>query len=274
MNTNINCFTLMHNACKKLKGNFLKALIATFIVVAPLVAIAFIPYYVGIILAVLFSGYLFYGLIIFYQKLFAGENPSYKVIFTNFNKFGASTIIGVINAVCLVLGFILLIFPSLVYMVYYGVNLHILANQKETKVKEVFVENSSRMIYNRTLVLSYKILCYFLMAMVVLICGLLFLPISGLYASNFALCVFLGVLVVLFGIVLLTFVQVLYQSTQLEFYQTCLPSVEESDNYRRTQNEKAIERRKQRLNKKENNTEENCCEREEKEPESTEKESE
>ncbi len=273
MSTNINCFTLMHNACKKLKGNFLKALIATFIVVAPLVAIAFIPYYVGIILAVLLSGYLFYGLVVFYQKLFAGENPSYKVIFTNFNKFGASTIIGVINAVCLVLGFILLIFPSLVYTVYYGVNLHILANQKETKVKEVFTENSSRMIYNKTLVLSYKILCYFLMAMVVLICGLIFLPISGLYASNYALCVFLAILVVLFGIVLLTFVQVLYQATQLEFYQTCFPSIEESDDFRKVQNEKAIERRKQRLSKKESDCE-NCCEREEKETETTDKEAE
>lgn len=268
MNTNINCFTLMHNACKKLKGNFLKALIATFIVVAPLVAIAFIPYYIGIVLAVFFSGYLFYGLIVFYQKLFAGENPSYKVIFTNFNKFGAATITGAINSVCLILGFILLIFPSLVYVVYYGVNLHILANQGETKVKEAFDENSNRMIYNKTLVLSYKILCYFLMSMVIVICGLIFLPVSALYASNYALCVFLGVLIVLLGIVLLTFVQVLYQATQLEFYQTCLPTVEESDEYRKNQNEKAIERRKSRLNKKECCTEE-CCEREEKESETT-----
>ena len=239
MNTNINCFSLMHNACKKLKGNFLKALIATFIVIAPLVAIAFIPYYIGVVLAVFFSEYLFYGLIVFYQKLFAGENPSYKEIFTNFNKFGAATITGVINAVCIVLGFILLIFPSLVYIVYYGVNLHILANQKETNVKEAFVENSNRMIYNRTLVLSYKILCYFLMAMIIAVCGLLFLPISVLYATNFALCIFLAVLVVLFGVVLLTLVHVLYQATQLEFYQTCFATIEESDEYRRTQNEKA-----------------------------------
>ena len=53
MNTNINCFTLMNNACKKLKGNFWKAFLATLIVVAPIVAVSFIPYYVGIILAVM-----------------------------------------------------------------------------------------------------------------------------------------------------------------------------------------------------------------------------
>lgn len=244
MNTNVNCFSLMHNACKKLKGNFWRAFLATLVVVAPLVAVSFIPYYVGIILAVFCSGYLFYGLIIYYKKLFAGEKPSLNVIFNNWDKFGAATLMGIINVISLVVGLIVLIFPSLAYMTYYGVNLHILSDQTETKVGECFSQNSERMITHRTLVLSYKVLCYFLFTLIIGACAIAFMPIVSLSATNYALAVFLSLMVVVVGIVLLTFANVLYQATQMEFYTTCLPSKEESDNYRKAQNEKIIAKRK------------------------------
>ena len=263
MNTNVNCFTLMNTACKKLKGNFGKAFLATLVVIAPLVAISFIPYYIGIVLALFFSGYLFYGLIEYYKKLFKGENPSLKVVFTNYSKFGAATLMGIINIICMVIGFILLIFPSIVYMIYYCVNMHILSDQKETNILGAFNENSTRMIGNKTLVLSYKILLYFLMALIIAACGLLFVPISTLYASNFALSIFLGILVVIVGIILLALVNVLYQATQMEFYLNCLPSKKFADNYIRENNQKVIEKRKAKANSK-NGSNETCpnCEKE------------
>ena len=81
MDTNINCFQLMNNACKKLKGNFWRAVLASLVVMAPLVAVAFIPY-AGLIISLFCSGYLFYGLLVYYKKLLAGEKPSLQVIFT------------------------------------------------------------------------------------------------------------------------------------------------------------------------------------------------
>ena len=87
MDLNINCFTLIKNACGKLKGNFWKAVLASLVVVTPLVAISFIPFGIGVILAVFISGYLFYGLITYYKKLINNENPKLCTIFTNYNKF-------------------------------------------------------------------------------------------------------------------------------------------------------------------------------------------
>lgn len=250
MNTNINCFTLINNACNKLKGNFWRAFLGALVVVAPLVAVSFIPYYIGVVLAVFASGYLFYGLIIYYKKLLNGEKPSLLVIFTNYKRFGAATLIGIINVACLLVGLILLLFPSLAYMVYYCVNLHILADQQEVKVKECFTDNSNRMVGNKTLALSYKVLCYFLFALVAGVTALVFMPIVSLSATNYALAIFLGILVVLVAIALLSFVNVLYQATQLEFYNNCLPTMEYCDNYRKERNEQIIAKRNAKLNNK------------------------
>lgn len=244
MNTNINCFQLMNNACKKLKGNFWRAVLASLVVIAPLVAVAFIPYYIGIVLALFCSGYLFYGLIVYYKKLFAGEKPSLKVIFTNWDRFGAATLIGIINVACLIFGTILLLLPALAYMVYYGVNLHLLSDQSEPRVREAFTENNERMYTNRTLVLSYKVLCYFLFVVVLGLCAFAFMPIVSLSLNNYALALFLGVLVVLGTIIAFVFINVLYQATQLEFYTTCLPSLEDSRAYRKERNEAIIAKRK------------------------------
>ena len=129
-------------------------------------------------------------------------------------------------------------------MIYYGVNLQILADQKEIKVKECFEENHNRMVENRTLALSYKVLFYFLFALVVGVAALLFMPISTL---NFALSIFLKIIVVLVAIALLAIINVVYQATQLEFYNTCLPTMEYADNYRKEVNEKIIAKRNAKL---------------------------
>lgn len=243
MNTDINCFSLMNNAAKRLKGVFWKACLASLVVIFPIVAVLFIPYYVGIVLSVLFSGYLFYGLIIYYKKLFAGENPSLKVIFNNWDRFPAATLIGIINFVCLVVGLIVLIIPAIVYLIYYSVNLYLLADQSEPKVKECFTHNASRMVTNKTLVLSYKVLFYFLFAVVFGICGLIFIPLYSMTVSNLALAVFLIILLILFGIALITLVNVLYQATQYEFYTNHMVSLEEASNIVKERNEKIISKK-------------------------------
>lgn len=243
MDTNINCFQLMNNACKKLKGNFWRAVLASLVVMAPLVAVAFIPY-AGLIISLFCSGYLFYGLLVYYKKLLAGEKPSLQVIFTNWKRFPYATLVGILNVVCLICGTILLILPALVYMVFYSVNMLLLSDQEEPRVKEVFTQNQERMYKNKTLVLSYKVLCYFLFIFVLGLAALAFMPIVSLSLTNHALAVFLGLIVAIAIVAGFTFINVLYQATQIEFYSVHLPSLEASREYRRIRNEEIIARRK------------------------------
>ena len=243
MATNINCFQLMNNACKKLKGNFWRSVLASLVVIAPLVAVAFIPY-AGLIISLFFSGYLFYGLIVYYKKLFAEENPSLKVIFTNWNKFGVATLVGILNVVALLIGAILLLVPAIVYMMYYSVNMQLLTDKEDPKVNELFVENQERMYTNKTLALSYKVLCYFMFIFVLGLAALAFMPVVSMSLTNHALAVFLGLLIVIGIIAGFTFINVLYQATQLEFYNACLPSVELAKEYVRLRNEKIIAKKK------------------------------
>lgn len=257
MNANLNCFSLMNNACKKIKGKFWKTFLATFVVVFPLVAISFIPYYIGITIAIFFSGYLFYGLIEYYKQLFRGENPKIKTIFMNGKAFGAATLLGIINFVSMIVGFLLLIFPALVYMIYYGLSMYVLSDQNEYKIKDALSSNAEKMLDNKTLILSYKVLIYFLYAIVFACAALLFIPLSVLYVSNFALAVFLGFLVVMVGIILFTFITMLYHATQLEFYNTCMPDSETVAKIRHERNEIIIKKRNEKLAKKQENLKDN-----------------
>lgn len=251
MATNINCFQLMNNACKKLKGNFWKAVLASLVVIAPLVAVAFIPY-AGLIISLFCSGYLFYGLIVYYKKLFAGENPTLQSIFTNWNKFGVATLVGIFNVIGLLIGAILLLLPAIIYMMYFSVNMQLLTDKEEPSIKELYLENQERMYTNKTLALSYKVLCYFMFIFVLGLAALAFMPVVSLSLTNHALAVFLGMLIVLAIIAGFTFVNVLYQATQIEFYNTCLPSVELAQEYVRLRNERIIAKKKA---KAEGNTE-------------------
>ena len=250
MDTNLNCFSLMSNACKKIKGKFWKTFLATFIVVFPLVAISFIPYYIGIIIAVFFSGYLFYGLIEYYKQVFRGEDAKLKTIIMNGKSFGAATLLGIINFISLIVGFILLIFPAIAYMIYYGLGMYHLTDQTEYKVKKALTDNADRMVGNKTLILSYKVLIYFLNMLVLVSGSFLFFSLYLIFSSNFALAVFLGLVVVLVGIVLLTFITMLYNATSLEFYQTCMPNLEDVYELRKQRNEKIIAKRNAKLAQK------------------------
>src|SRR5690554_2879489 len=108
---------ILQEAFMLLKGNMLKAFVATFAYLTPLILVLFTPYVGFIIFAVLF-GHLTVGYISYLKKLTTNKNPSILSIYANRKNVVTTILMGVIYISLTLLGLTLFIVPGLIVMAY------------------------------------------------------------------------------------------------------------------------------------------------------------
>lgn len=234
--TSKNGLDLIRISGAKLKGVWGKAFLATLIYVTPLIALCAIPY-AGWAISIALFGYLTLGYINYMQKLLKGENPKLSVLYVQ-PEFSQAILLGIIMAVGTIVGTILFIIPGILMIGYYSLSLFILNEERIVNVTDTLNVAARKMNKNKTALFAYKVIFYLFYALVgtSTIIGLMF--IAGLYETQVALAIVLGILVVLVAIVLISIITVYFYAANVVFYEEIIRPVEVTD-YELTSEKKA-----------------------------------
>lgn len=141
-------------AGEKIKGKFGKAFLGTLMMVAPLMLCVFTVY--ALPLAILFFGVFETGYIRFMRALIAGENPSYKLIFSEFKTPWLEIFLGTIMIIMFALGTILAIIPGAILIAYYSMALFVAEKDKIADAGVALKETSKKMNGNIAGMFAYK----------------------------------------------------------------------------------------------------------------------
>jgi len=204
---------------EKVKGKFGKAFLGTLVMVAPLMLCAFSVY--ALPLAILFFGVFDTGYIRFMRALLNGENPSYKVIFSEFKTPWLEIFLGAIMLCMFVIGSVLAIIPGVVLIAYYSMSLFVAEHDKIGDVGVALKESSKKMNGNIASMFAYKTffwLFYIILLFVTVIIGVLGFK---LWADHKVLTILIILLDYLFTTTVWSVITVFYHTAnQLFFAET------------------------------------------------------
>lgn len=143
-------------AGEKVKGKFGKAFLGTLMMVAPLMLCVFTVY--ALPLAILFFGVFETGYIRFMRALINGENPSYKLIFSEFKAPWLEIFLGTIMICMFALGTVLAIIPGAILIAYYSMSLFVAEKGGIKDAGVALKETSKKMNGNIAGMFAYKTL--------------------------------------------------------------------------------------------------------------------
>ena len=143
-------------AGEKVKGKFGKAFLGTLMMVAPLMLCVFTVY--ALPLAILFFGVFETGYIRFMRALINGENPSYKLIFSEFKAPWLEIFLGTIMICMFALGTVLAIIPGAILIAYYSMSLFVAEKEGIKDAGVALKETSKNMNGNIAGMFAYKTL--------------------------------------------------------------------------------------------------------------------
>ncbi len=143
-------------AGEKVKGKFGKAFLGTLMMVAPLMLCVFTVY--ALPLAILFFGVFETGYIRFMRALINGENPSYKLIFSEFKAPWLEIFLGTIMICMFALGTVLAIIPGAILIAYYSMSLFVAEKEGIKDAGVALKETSKKMNGNIAGMFAYKTL--------------------------------------------------------------------------------------------------------------------
>lgn len=138
----------------KIKGKFGKAFLGTLFMVAPLMLCVFSIYATP--LAILFFGVFQTGYIRFMRALMNGENPSYKLIFSEFRTPWLEIFLGTIMICMFVIGSILVVIPGVILIAYYSMTLFVAEKEKLCDPGVALKETSKKMNGNIASMFAFK----------------------------------------------------------------------------------------------------------------------
>ena len=205
---------------EKVKGKFGKAFLGTLIMVAPLMLCVFSVY--ALPLAILFFGVFDTGYIRFMKALINGENPSYKLIFSEFKTPWVEIFLGAIMLCMFVVGTVLAIIPGVILIAYYSMSLFVAEHDKINDVGLALKESSKKMNGNISSMFAYKTffwLFYIILLFISVILGVLGLK---LWADHAVLTIIIIALDYLFTTVVWSVITVFYHTANQVFFAETL----------------------------------------------------
>ena len=165
--TSRNGFDLIRATFAKLKGKWCKAFLATVIMVAPLMLCSFTVY--GLVAAVLLFGVFQVGYIRYMRALIDDQNPSFALIFSEFNEPWMEIFLGSILISLYVVGGVLFVIPGVIMVALFSMSMF-LAEYKKSKTPVDAMKNSAKyMRGSYTHMFAYKVL-FWLVYIVLLLC--------------------------------------------------------------------------------------------------------
>lgn len=215
-----NSFNLVKNASEKIKGKFFNALGATILTIAPLMLCVFTLYLAP--LAVLLFGILDTGYIRYMRELMAGNNPSFKLIFSEFTNPWLEMFLGTILVCMFVGGAVLLFVPAVIFVALYSMSLYFAEYNKSKMPFDAMYDSSKHMKGNYTNMFSFKSL-FWLMYVILIVGGL-----AGVFGAfklwaNYklwAVVVFVGTYIL--ATLLWSIVTIYYKASTEMFFQELL----------------------------------------------------
>ena len=224
-NLSKNGLDLIRISAKRVSGVWGKAFLASLIYVAPLIALCLIPY-AGWAVSIALFGYLTLGYINYMQQLMGGKNPSLKVLFVQ-KEFSQAILIGIIMAVGTLVGTLLFIIPGILVIAYYSLSLFILNEERIVNVTDTLNVTAREMVGHKTAMFAYKVIFYLFYALVgvATVLGMLF--VANLYATNIALAIVLGIVIMLASIVLIALITTYFYAANVVFYAEIILPLED-----------------------------------------------
>jgi len=215
-----NSIDLIRNAFAKLKGKFGKAFIATLIAVSPLMLCFFTVY--GIVGTVAFFGIFQVGYIRYMRALIDGQNPSYKVLFSEFAEPWMEVFLSILLFAMYALGYTLFVIPGVIVVGLFSMAFFIAEFKKSETPFTAMKDTVKYMKGNYTNMFGFKVL-YWLMYLLVIVVGSVGVAfVIKLWAGYKFVSILLLVLTYIVVTLLWSLVSVYYHTTQELFFRELL----------------------------------------------------
>lgn len=215
-----NSIDLIRSAFAKLKGKFTRALIATLIAVSPLMLCCFTVY--GIVGAVAFFGIFQVGYIRYMRALIDGQNPSYKIIFSEFVEPWMEVFLSICLFAMYALGYTLFIIPGVILVALFSMSFFIAEFKKSETPFAAMRDVVKYMKGNYTNMFGFKVL-YWLVYGVAIALGALGVGfVIKFWAGYKVVSILLLVLTYVVVTLLWSVITVYYHTTQELFFRELL----------------------------------------------------
>lgn len=166
-----------------LTGNWGKAILICVIFSALPGFLNWVPF-VGGVAALIFTGPLMLGMVMFFLKQIRGENPSISVLFDGFNRFGSALALYLLSVLFTLLWTLLFVIPGIIASYRYAMAFYILADDPDCGAMEA-IRRSGEMMKGfkwKYFLLGLSFIGWFLLSVLTLFIGLLWL-IPYMYTS-------------------------------------------------------------------------------------------
>ena len=207
-------------AGQKVKGKFGKALLATLIMVAPLMLCVFTVY--AIPLAVLLFGVFQTGYIRYMRALINNENPNYALLFSEFKEPWVEIFLGALMICMFVVGTVLAIVPGAILIAYFSMSLFVAEKEKTSEPGTALKECGKKMTGNIASMFAYKTFFWVFYIIAAFIGGILFLFGIKFWGSNIALSILMFGLGYIVTTLIWSIITVYYHVANELFFQEVL----------------------------------------------------
>lgn len=215
-----NSFDLIRSAALKLKGNMLKAFLATLIVVSPLMLCCFTVY--GIVAAVMLWAVFQVGYIRYMRALLNGENPSYAVLFSEFTAPWLEIFLGAILISMYLVGMVVFVIPGIILVGLFSMTVFFSEYKNAKTPFEAMGYSSKYMRGNIMNMFAFKVLFWaaYLMVMVIGLLGVL--GVIKLWANFKIWSILLLIIIYVLTTLAWSFITVYYHATTELFFNELL----------------------------------------------------
>lgn len=221
----------------RLKGNFGALFLGTIAMVTPLVLIFLVPYLIarftdigwimsiGIALDAIIIGPMQMGYIKYFNDVIDGKQPRLTVIYSQF-KFSSMTLRTIYIAMLLILlyilGTILWIVTAGFVIAFFSMTLFFLEKYKYHKLSDAMTDCAKHMIGNRLAMFSYKLIFYFVYALLFAIGALCIALIFVLAGESMLISYIVTLCSVIVFIFMYSMITVYYHSCNQIFFEDTL----------------------------------------------------
>lgn len=222
-NISKNGFDMIKTASKKVNGKFMKAFVGTLIMFVPLIALCFIPY-AGWALSVFLFGVFETGYIRYFRRLINEENPSLKVLFSEFKTGWLETFLGACLIVMYIFGGVLFIIPGIVIIGLYSMGLFVAEQYKTEGIIETLKLTRNKTKGHTTSMLAYKSIFALIYLVLAAVTFFGFWGIYILYATSPVVSILVGVVAGLLIILAFCIITTYYHSCNELLFQEMIAS--------------------------------------------------
>ena len=255
-----NCFDMLKISKDRFKDKWVRGFLAAMVFLAPFFLTIIIPTIIGLVIgdieiySVIQSVFAVIGMFLFgplcvgYAKynreLQAGNQPSIKVVFDADNFKSKSLFlhmaVGLIISAIYLFGFVLFIVPAFIFIAYFSMVFFFMSSHKYMGISEAMKACGKSMRGNTAGMFAYKVLFYFMYAIILVGAVLGGVGLVSYHATNPIAAILLAVVLLLVVFILISLVVMFNQACNTVYFGEILDYIEKKQ--ARKRGEKAEEK--------------------------------